>query len=164
MTKSTAPRGTSVTFSTKALALAGIVRHTVDAEGTKVRVSLALKKGGPNEPVRPSKLYSERVSNKRQGSTALGFGVAIPHVFHPALRRIHVVVARSGKGISFGAVDGQSTSIFICVAGPESERDAYLKLLGRLARTLRDRDWRKFIQQAASADAIFDLLVEASPD
>jgi mannitol/fructose-specific phosphotransferase system IIA component (Ntr-type) len=104
------------------------------------------------------------VERERQGTTAFGFGIAIPHVFHPGLDRIHLVVARHPHGLAFGAFDGVPTTTLLCVAGPESQREGYLKLLGQIAKTLRDRNWRRFIQQAPSTSAVFDVLLEACPE
>src|SRR5215470_16953422 len=64
VTKSTPPRGISVTFTTYAFAVAGM-EQTLDCGRFNVRVSLRLRYGGPKVPVRPWKLYSGRVSMTR---------------------------------------------------------------------------------------------------
>src|SRR5258708_1466973 len=60
------PLGITVTFTTKAFAVVGMLQ-TFDAGMLSVRVSVAFKVGGANAPVRPSKLYSDRVSITRHG-------------------------------------------------------------------------------------------------
>src|SRR4051794_14318787 len=64
VTKFTVDFGSSVTFKTYAFASEG-TPHTLDAGSIRVRVSEALTDGGPNAPVRPSKLYCARVSISR---------------------------------------------------------------------------------------------------
>ncbi len=103
------------------------------------------------------------LDRERRGSTAFGFGVAIPHVFHPAIVRTRILVARHPTGIDLGAIDGQLTQILICLAGPETEREAYLAALRQIAQTMRNRDWRRFILAAPDTAAIYEVLLEAAP-
>jgi len=95
------------------------------------------------------------------GTTAFGFGVAIPHVFHPDLSGVIVAAVRLERGIEMGAMDGVETRFLICVAAPEQERELYLSLLQHVAHTVRDRRYRSFIEQSPSAAGILDVLVEA---
>lgn len=127
-------------------------------------VADAFVRAGAAENSARTSLRQAFLDRERQGTTAFGFGMAIPHIFHAALQRIHVLVARHPSGVALGAHDGLPTQTLICVAGPESERELYLKLLGQIARTLRDRNWRKFIQQAPTTAVIFDILLEAAPE
>lgn len=135
-----------------------------DPAGVFEEVARTLVDAGAAAPDAATSLRQSFLDRERQGTTAFGFGVALPHVFHPSLRRIHLVVARHPSGVAFGAVDGQPTTTFICIAGPESERSAYLKLLGSIAKTLRDRNWRRFILQAGHPSDVFDILLEACPE
>lgn len=139
--------------------LSGTDPSAVFDEVAKVLIHAGVVPSSAHASIRQAFLERER-----QGTTAFGFGMAIPHIFHSGLKRIHVVVAKHPTGIQFGAIDGQLTTTLICVAGPESERDTYLKLLGQIARTLRDRNWRKFILQAADSGSVFDILLEACPE
>lgn len=127
-------------------------------------VAAALVAAGASPNGSQASLRQAFVERERQGTTALGYGVAIPHIFHPSLEGIHVVVAKSRSGIPFGSPDGQSTTTLICIAGPESQRDTYLKFLSAIAKTLRDRNWRKFILQAPNTAGVFEILLEACPD
>jgi PTS system fructose-specific IIA component len=127
-------------------------------------VAQVLIQAGAAAPSELSSLRQAFLDRERQGTTAFDYGMAIPHIFHASLSRIYVVIARHPTGFGLGATDGQLTKTLICVAGPESQRDSYLKLLSHIARTLRDRNWRRFIQQAVDTSAVFDILLEACPE
>src|SRR5262245_57964135 len=67
VTKLKVPEGMTVVFTTYAFAVDGI-EQTLETGKFTVRVSPALRDGGPKAPVRPSKLYVDRVSTTRQGA------------------------------------------------------------------------------------------------
>src|SRR5258708_116918 len=68
VTKLTVLDGITVTLTTYALAVEGMTQ-TLETDRLRVRVSVALRVGGPNAPVRPSKLYGARVSMTRHGGS-----------------------------------------------------------------------------------------------
>ncbi|MSR74665.1 MAG: PTS sugar transporter subunit IIA [Planctomycetes bacterium] len=139
--------------------LAGSTREQVFGE-----VAAALARSGATDPEFSDAVAASYLQREKRGTTAFGFGVALPHVFHPSLRRIHMLVARHPSGVDFGALDGDRTRILICLAGPESLRDEYLKLLAFLAGAIRNQTWRKLILTAQDTNAIYDALAEAAAE
>jgi len=107
-------------------------------------------------------LVTGLVERERSGSTALGFGFAIPHVLTDAVDRLWVTVARHSAGLDMGAGDGENTTVLICILAPTTGGDDYLALLRAVAGVLRDGQWRRFIDQAQDASVILETLVEAT--
>ena len=70
-------------------------------------------------------------------STGFGSGVAMPHARLATTRKFHVVLARAHQGVAFDAIDGEPVRLFMLVVGPEQERGAYAKLMGRAAKFLK---------------------------
>jgi mannitol/fructose-specific phosphotransferase system IIA component (Ntr-type) len=135
---------------------------STDAGGVFLEVARALVGSRSAPGLDAEALSSAFLARERQGSTALGFGVALPHIFAPEVQSVRLVIARHPVGVDMRAMDGQPTRVLFCLAGPVAGRDAHLKLLRFLAQTLRDRDWRRFILSAPSTAAIADILREAS--
>jgi len=106
-------------------------------------------------------LQQSFLDREEDGTTAFGFGIALPHVFFDSLKTVRVVVVRHAQGIDLGAFDGVLTNTLVCIAAPESERETYLGLLKHVAQVSRDTRWRKFIEQSPSAAGVVDVLVEA---
>ncbi|MCA8924407.1 MAG: PTS sugar transporter subunit IIA [Planctomycetes bacterium] len=71
-------------------------------------------------------------------STALGEGVAMPHVRLKQVKAFRTVLGRSRGGIEFAAPDGQAVRLFLMIVGPEALADQYRKLMTRAARFLRN--------------------------
>jgi len=73
-------------------------------------------------------------------STALGQGVAFPHVRDGGLRLADgpvLVLARVPHGVDFGAADGQPTHVFFMVYAPSVR--LHLRILARLSQLVRRR-------------------------
>lgn len=137
--------------------------RSADSGGVFMEVAQSLVASGLAPPAAAGGLKEAFVAREKQGSTAFGFGMALPHIFHPDLGRLQLVLARHARGFDLGAMDGQPTKVLFCLAGPETDRERYLTVLRFLAQTLRNRDWRRFILSAQNTQAIADVLREAAP-
>lgn len=100
------------------------------------------------------------VERERQGTTALGSGMAIPHVFVDHVPSAHLVVARSQSGVPMKTPDGKPIRLFFCIVACESARGEYLYLLKTIAKIARDAYWRRYLEKVASASHIFDALIQ----
>jgi fructose PTS system EIIBC or EIIC component len=100
------------------------------------------------------------LARERQGTTSLGNGMAVPHVFTEAVCGAHLVVARSAAGVTMKAPDGKPIRIFFCIVACEASRPEYLHILGTVAKVARDKDWRRYMERAATATQIFDALIQ----
>ena len=134
---------------------------SADASGAFGEVADTLVTAGVLPPSSRDAVRSAFLAREARGTTAFGHGIAMPHVFHPDLAEIQVIVARHATGIDLGALDGEATHTLICVAGPETQREMYLALLSHLATVIRDRTWRRFIAQSAPA-GVLEILADAS--
>lgn len=71
-------------------------------------------------------------------STALGEGVAMPHVRLKQVKAFRTVLGRSREGIEYAAPDGEAVRLFLLIVGPEAQAEQYRKLMTRAARFLRN--------------------------
>ena len=95
-------------------------------------------------------------------TTGLGRGVAIPHGMTNDVNRMSIAVGISPDGADFDSLDGEPVHIFFMIASPDTPQDrkTYLLLLGRLAKALRNEQFRQRLRGAASADKILQILDE----
>lgn len=134
---------------------------TPDVPSTFAAIVDGLVSGGAVDAADSDSLREALMERERSGSTAFQYGFALPHVFSDVVDRIWVTIARHLGGLDMAAVDGERTTVIICIVGPEAERDAYLFLLRGIAGVLRDGQWRRFIHEAPTASEIFETLLEA---
>lgn len=95
------------------------------------------------------------LAREELGSTAVGNGIAIPHVHHPIV--LHVPHAKVGlcflkQPIAYKAPDGQPVRILFTVISPTVT--LHLQLLSRLAQALHDPVFRDYVTKMKSADMI----------
>jgi PTS system nitrogen regulatory IIA component len=92
-------------------------------------------------------------------STAIEYGVAIPHPRRPlpeAIAEPILVVAKTSQGIAFGAPDGRLTTLFFLIASQDDRH--HLHVLARLCRMLRDENFLARLEAAETSDEIIDLM------
>jgi mannitol/fructose-specific phosphotransferase system IIA component (Ntr-type) len=94
----------------------------------------------------PDVLLEALESREKLGSTGIGKEIAIPHSRTLSVPHLKALVARSKKGVDWGAPDGKAVKlVFVVVAPPQDRTNHYLPLLGALVSGL---------QKKASRDAI----------
>jgi PTS system nitrogen regulatory IIA component len=98
------------------------------------------------------------LEREAEGSTGVGFGVALPHAVLPGLDRMHAIFVRLETPVAFNAVDDLPVDLMFALLAPSSAGSEHLRALARASRLLRRRDLREQLRAARSADAIMALL------
>ncbi|MFO7274726.1 MAG: PTS sugar transporter subunit IIA [Bacillota bacterium] len=103
--------------------------------------------------------YLEAVkAREAQGTTAVGFGVAIPHGKSQAVRRAAVAFGRSRSTLQWESLDGEPVQMVFLIAAPDGAHDLHLKALSQLARLLMHEDVREKLRSAASPADVLAAL------
>lgn len=91
-------------------------------------------------------------------STAIGFGVAIPHASTSAVPTVTSVFARSSSGIEYDSLDAQPVKIMVLLLTPTGQAQEHLKTLANISRFMNNRDFREKAENAKTADEIYQLI------
>lgn len=105
------------------------------------------------------KIYDALMTREMQGSTALGFGVAVPHTRLPDLASAAVAALRTRTAVGFAAPDAEGVHIFVAVLVPAGEAMEHLELLSHIAARLAQETVRQQLAQVEDVDAFRALLV-----
>ncbi|MFZ5753717.1 MAG: PTS sugar transporter subunit IIA [Bacillota bacterium] len=104
--------------------------------------------------------YVQAVKKREQeGTTAVGFGVAIPHgkswgVVAPALG-----FAKLARPIDWQSLDGGPVSVVFLIAVPEEQAEnEHLQILAAIARKLMHEKFRNQLQEAKSPEDVMQVL------
>lgn len=96
-------------------------------------------------------------------STAVGFGVALPHARSPDVRVTSVAFVRFEPPVAWDSADGEPVRIAILIAvAADAADDAHLRLIASLSRRLMDDGFRQALLGAGSEDEAAALLSEAA--
>ncbi len=92
------------------------------------------------------------------GTTAVGFGVAIPHGKSSSVARAGVAFGRSERGLAWSSLDDEPVHLVFLIAAPEAAHDLHLKALAQLARLLMHDEVRNRLLAARTADEVLQAL------
>jgi fructose-specific phosphotransferase system IIA component len=101
------------------------------------------------------------IRRENKGSTGFGHGVAVPHVKHADIKKMHVAVANSEDGIDFKALDREPVHSIMLLLSPEDEPENHLDAMEAIFGNLSQDTFRRFLRQATSAADVITLLSEA---
>lgn len=105
--------------------------------------------------------FQEILERERVSNTALGQDVAIPHARTEQCTEILIAVGRSPEGIDFDAKDGQPVRLIFLIGTPKQMVTEYLRVVGNLARLLRQDQLRQSLLAAPDAAAFIQLIDQA---
>lgn len=102
-------------------------------------------------------LYQVLLARESLGSTAIGDGIAIPHVRNPIVLHIthpSITLCFLEKPVDFGALDGQPVETLFTLVSPTVR--SHLKLLSRLAFALKDPLFKAAVTHQHSREEILN--------
>lgn len=103
--------------------------------------------------------YVAAVRTREQHSTtAVGFGVAIPHAKSSGVSRAAVAFGRTKAGLDWNSMDGEPVNMVFLIAAPEGANDVHLKALAQLARMLMREEFRQKLLSAQTPDQVLNAL------
>ena len=101
------------------------------------------------------------IQRENQGSTGFGKGVAVPHVKHAKVGRIMAAIGRSAEGVDFAALDRAPVYTIVLLLSPVDDPDGHLQAMENIFRHLQRDNFRRFLRQSETSEAIMDLIEEA---
>jgi PTS system fructose-specific IIC component len=111
------------------------------------------------EIVNPSKLLRDLEHREGNATTAIGGGVAIPHIRTLQARAFIMGFARAeGDGLHYGAVDGEPVRLFFLMAAPPYDDRTYHQVHREVATILSDEDTVTALLAAERPQDVFNIL------
>jgi mannitol/fructose-specific phosphotransferase system IIA component (Ntr-type) len=108
------------------------------------------------EVANPKKLWREFDERERKAVTAIGRGLAIPHVRTLQVKTFLMAFARSRDGLPFRAPDEEPVHIFLAMVAPPYDDRTYLKLYRSLAKSVLETS---LIDELMSAEDPSEILL-----
>ncbi|MBN1435533.1 MAG: PTS sugar transporter subunit IIA [Sedimentisphaerales bacterium] len=141
-----------------ALTFGGIYYRT-DGEDKESAMRSVVKLMNLPEEVDREFLLQVLLAREAMASTAIGDGIAIPHVRNPIVLRITdpiVSLSFLEQPIDFNSLDGKLVNCLFTLISPTVK--SHLCLLSRLAYALRDDAFRAVIKNQGSREEIFSEI------
>ncbi|MBI1848779.1 MAG: PTS sugar transporter subunit IIA [Planctomycetes bacterium] len=109
---------------------------------------LAVLLAGSDRVGNDSKLFTDLWNREKKATTALGKGIAIPHVRTMQAKELIVAVGFAPDGIPFDSPDGEPVRVFLAMVAPPYDDTLYLRCL-------------KTISTIVSTEGMLDRLLAA---
>ncbi len=135
--------------------------EATDRNGVIRELTAALASAGAVAPDKQEAVARAIITRENQGSTGFGKGVAVPHVKHAGVKRIVAAIGRSSKGVDFSALDRAPVYTVVVLLSPADNPDGHLQAMESIFRHLQRDNFRKFLRQSETREAIIDLIKEA---
>jgi len=133
--------------SSKRDALLALAENLADAPQVKNRLELS----------------TEILKREELMSTAIGCGIAIPHVRLPSVTDLVVSVGISRMDIvDFHPLDDEPVRLVFMIAAAQSQHAYYLQTLSWFSTRLKNKELRDSLLQAQTPQEAYNLLVEKS--
>ena len=104
------------------------------------------------------------VERERLGSTGIGDGVAIPHGKMNGVSRPVISFGRSKQGLDFDSMDGQPAHLFFLLIAPEDSSSVHLQVLAKIAKILKNRDFRKKLMEPGTKKELYQTIVKTDEE
>ncbi len=135
----------------------GAKRH--DREKHAVMAELVSVLARAEEIINPTKLLRDLEHRERNASTALGNGLAIPHVRSLQTRAFIMGFARAeGDGLFYGAPDSEPVRLFFLMAAPPYDDRLYHQVHREVAEILSDEEVVQDLLVAGTGQDVFNIL------
>ena len=135
--------------------------QATDRNGVIRELIQSLADHGAIDPMDVETIAQTAIAREKLGSTGFGKGVAVPHVKHECIRKMTATIGRSSRGVDFTALDRAPVFTVVILLSPQSAPEEHLAAMEKIFRYLQRENFRRFLRQADTHDAIVDLVREA---
>lgn len=135
--------------------------QATDRNGVIREMTQSLAAHGALRPEDAEAVARAVIARENQGSTGFGKGVAVPHVKHEGVQKMVATIARSSHGVDFAALDRAPVYTVVMLLSPASAPEEHLAAMERIFRYLQRENFRRFLRQSETREAIIELIEEA---
>src|SRR5690606_25013517 len=104
------------------------------------------------------KLLADLIHRERKACTAVGRGLAIPHVRTQNVKGPTVAFLRSTEGLEFGAPDGELVHVFLVLLAPPWDDKLYLRIYREAAELFLREDVLPFLMEAETENDVLNFF------
>jgi PTS system nitrogen regulatory IIA component len=98
------------------------------------------KKSSVLAKVSERQILDALLQREQVGTTGFGEGIAIPHCRLDGIDEFVAGLLIAPEGIDFQSLDGEKTTTFFFIIGPQSQRNRHIQLLSAISKILKKPD------------------------
>jgi mannitol/fructose-specific phosphotransferase system IIA component (Ntr-type) len=105
--------------------------------------------------------YQSLLEREKIETTAVGYGVAIPHARIKGLSTICIAFGIAREDLELDSLDGKPVRLVFLILFPEGAVSLQLSLLARISRFLKDTDLREKLLGCTTSSEVMDVFSES---
>jgi len=103
--------------------------------------------------------YVEAIEEREaQGSTGVGYGVAIPHAKSQSVKSPALVFGKTDTPMNYESSDNDDADLFFMIAAPKGGENLHLQTLAKLSRKLIHEEFRDALRAASTKEDVMTIL------
>ena len=126
-------------------------------------ISKHLEEGSTNADEQALALANQFIQRERLGSTAIGRGIALPHIISADISNMICCIATAKRPIEFDAADGRAVDLFGMLLLPEASANTASAHLEALRQRLTQRGVRTRLRTITSSEGLKDVFGVSMP-
>ena len=91
-------------------------------------------------------------------STGIGSGIAIPHGKCDGVKELVMAIGIAQQPINFDSIDNRPVKIVVLLVSPLDRTGPHIQALARISRLMLDDGFKSRLQDARSAEEVYDLI------
>ena len=91
-------------------------------------------------------------------STGIGSAIAIPHGKCSGVKELVMSVGITAEPVDFDSIDQKPVSIIILLASPIDRTGPHIQALARISRLMLDEEFKSRLENATSAEEVYELI------
>lgn len=100
---------------------------------------------------------------ERKESTAIGYGLAVPHAKSPAVGKLAVAIGKPAAPMDFESRDRLPCHLLVLLVSPENASQSHIKTLADISRLWRIPAFRDAVAAAQTGDELVDAFRRFEP-
>ena len=134
----------------------------LDSPSSKKRVFEQLSQLAEIETNVSSRVILEKlIKREKLGSTAVGKGIAIPHITNDNIEKPIGFMALLSSGLDFNATDNQPVDIFFLLVAPSNNGSQHLQALASVSRLLRNSKLISKLRGCNNSQSAFAVITQS---
>ncbi len=103
----------------------------------------------------PSKALTDLYNRERKATTAIGNGIAVPHVRTIQAKSFVIGLCRTEEGLPFDSLDGEPVHVFIPMVAPPYDDSLYLRVFKAIAELVQ---YPRFMEKLMEAESPHEVI------
>ena len=109
---------------------------------------------------RAEEIIRQLIDRERHSSSAIGKGLAFPHLRTRDVDRLVGAIGVAPEGIQFGALDNAPTKLVFLSLTPWEDREQHIHLMSRLVRLMNDKAVHMQMNHRLRPQAVYQYLTD----